>query len=173
MKGTTTLSGPHLTLLDWLADHGVEFETHEHAEAFTAWASARAEGIDPRTFAKVVGVATDDGRKALVVVDAPDHVDLQKVAGFLGADRVRLLSEAELTDLAPGCEPGAIPAVGKLYGVTVVADLAVRDDRDISFNAGSHRFAVRVDRAAWEHAAAVHYADLVRSDERGPAWDHS
>jgi Ala-tRNA(Pro) deacylase len=173
MKGTTILSGPHMSLLDWLARNDVEFETHEHEEAFTARASARAEGVDPRTYAKVVGVMTEDGRKILLVLDATDHVDLSKAAAALFTDRVRLLSESELTDLAPGCEAGALPAVGKLYGLSTYADHAVRDDRDISFNAGSHRFSVRVDREAWERATRVRYADLALDTDRRPAWDRS
>ena len=83
MKGTTILSGPHMSLLDWLAGNDVEFEIHEHEEAFTARASARAEGVDPRTFAKVVGVMTEDGRRILVVLDATDHLDLSKAAAAL------------------------------------------------------------------------------------------
>ncbi|HET9456001.1 MAG TPA: YbaK/EbsC family protein [Candidatus Limnocylindrales bacterium] len=173
MKGTTTLSGPHMSLLDWLAGNDVEVEIHEHAEAFTARASARAEGVDPRTFAKVVGVMTEDGRRILVVLDATDHLDLSKAAAALFTDRVRLLSEGELTDLARGCEAGALPAVGRLYGLPTYADHAVRDDPDISFNAGSHRFSVRVDREAWEKAARVRYADLALDSERRPAWDRS
>ena len=173
MKGTTILSGPHMSLLDWLAGNDVEFEIHEHEEAFTARASARAEGVDPRTFAKVVGVMTEDGRRILVVLDATDHLDLSKAAAALFTDRVRLLSEGELTDIAPGCEAGALPAVGKLYGLPTYADHAVRDDPDISFNAGSHRFSVRVDREAWEKAARVRFADLALESDRRPAWDRS
>lgn len=173
MKGTTTLAGPHLTLLDWLVDHDVEFETHEHVETFTAWASARAEGIDPRTFAKVVGVATDDGRRALLVLDATDHVDLRKARRLLNAADVRLLSEPELEVLAPGCEAGALPAVGALFGVPMYADRAVRDDPEISFNAGTHRHSVRVERDAWDQASGVVYGDLAVDDVTMPAWARS
>jgi len=40
------------------------------------------------------------------------------------------------------------------------ADHAVREDPEISFNAGSHRFSARVERAGWERACSVVYADL-------------
>jgi hypothetical protein len=49
----------------------------------------------------------------------------------------------------------------------------VRDDPDISFDAGSHRYSVRVDRAAWERAAGVTYADLAEESDAGPAWARS
>src|ERR1700675_3612857 len=112
MSAETTLDRPYQPLVDWLAGQSIEYEIHEHAPAFTARATATAEGVDPRTFAKVVAVASHDGRHAIVVLDATDHLDLRKARQTLGASDVRLLSEPELTALAPGCEVGALPAVG-------------------------------------------------------------
>jgi Ala-tRNA(Pro) deacylase len=173
MSTPTTLDRPYPALLEWLAGHAVEYEIHEHDPAFTARATAKAEGVDPRTFAKVVGVATEGGLSALVVVDATDHLDLHKVGRALGAGDVRLLTEGELSALAPGCQAGAIPAVGSLFGLSTYADFAVRDDPDISFNAGSHRFSVRVERASWERASGVVYADLATESDSRPAWARS
>ena len=120
--------GPHAGLLDWLREHGVDHEVHEHAQAFTAASTARAEGVDARTFAKVVGVVADDGRKALLIVDAPDRLDLHKARQVLRARDVRLLTEPELAALAPGCDAGALPAVGPVFGLPMFADYAVQDD---------------------------------------------
>jgi Ala-tRNA(Pro) deacylase len=167
---TAVPAQPHAGLLDWLRTHEVDHEVHEHPETFTASGTARSEGIDARSFAKVVGVAADDSRHALIVVDAPDRVDLHKAQAALGSAHVRLLTEAELAALTPGCEPGAMPAVGALFGLPMYADYAVKDDAEISFNAGSHRYSVRVDRAAWERAAAVRYADLASATDERPAW---
>jgi prolyl-tRNA editing enzyme YbaK/EbsC (Cys-tRNA(Pro) deacylase) len=55
----------------------------------------------------------------------------------------------------------------------MVADYAVRDDRDISFNAGSHSCSVRVERAGWERATGVVYADLAADLDSSPAWAQS
>ena len=169
---TTVAARPHAGLLDWLREHDVDHEIHEHAVAFTATSTARAEGVDARTFAKVVGLTTGDGRRVLFVLDAPDRVDLEKARGILGTDAVTLLDEDELAELAPECEAGAIPAVGDLFGVAMYVDRAVAEDDAISFNAGSHRFSVRVDRPGWERAAGVRYADLA-VDEARPAWARS
>jgi Ala-tRNA(Pro) deacylase len=172
MIESTTLDRPDPTLLDWLAGRHVDYEVHEHDLRFTARSTAAAEGVDPRTFAKVVGLATHEGRIVLAVLDSTDHVDLQKARRTLDTRQVRLLSEAELTRAAPGCEVGAIPAVGALYGLPTYADYAVRDDAEISFNAGSHRYSVRVDRRAWEHACGTIYGDLA-VDSGTPAWARS
>lgn len=173
MSATTVLERPFQPLLDWLRTKDVEHEIHEHDLAFTARATATAEGVDPRTFAKVVGVATADGRNVIVVLDATDHLDLGKTRRTLGVSEVRLLNEAELTALAPGCEAGAMPAVGSLFGLPTYADYAVRDDPDISFNAGSHRFSVRVERAGWDRACGPTYADLASDSDIRPAWARS
>ena len=66
-------SGPHPGLLDWLAGHAVEYELHEHPLTFTARETAEIEGVDPHRFAKTLAVETDDGRRALAVVDAVDR----------------------------------------------------------------------------------------------------
>lgn len=173
MSASTTLDRPYAPLLDWLASQDVEHEIHEHEPAFTARATATAEGVHPFTFAKVVGVVTDDGRNVLAVLDATDHLDLRKARQALGASDIRLLTETELTALAPGCEVGAIPAVGSLFGLPMFADYAVREDPDISFNAGSHRFSIRVERAGWERACGLVYADLAADSDTRPAWARS
>ena len=170
MNAATTLDQPYEPLLDWLAGHDIEYEIHRHDPAFTARTTAAAEGVDPRTFAKVVAVASPDGHKALVILDATDQVDVKKARRTIGLSDVRLLTEAELAEIAPGCEVGAIPAVGALFGLPTYADHAVREDPEISFNAGSHRFSARVDRARWERACGVIYADLAADADSGPVW---
>ncbi|MDH4142022.1 MAG: YbaK/EbsC family protein [Chloroflexota bacterium] len=170
MSAATILDRPHAGLLDWLASHGVEHEVHEHPEAFTARQTASAEGVDPATFTKVVVVGTEDDRTAMLLVDAIDQVDLHKARAILDAKDVRLLAEPDAAALTPGCETGAVPALGALFDLPMFADYAVRDDPVISFNAGSHRFSVRVDRVAWERATGVLYADLAIDDDIRPTW---
>jgi Ala-tRNA(Pro) deacylase len=162
-------AGPHAGLIDWLAARHVEYELREHDETFTAEATARAEHLDPRRFAKVVGVATADGRHVLLLVDAPDHVDLAKARRLLGSTDVRVLPEGEFASLAPDCEPDTIPPIPEMFGLPVYADFALREVPEVAFHAGSHRFTVHVDRLAWEKAAGVAWADLAQDDGR-PAW---
>lgn len=166
---TPSVEGPHAGLLDWLAGRHIEYELHEHPETFTAEATARADHIDPRRFAKVVGIATNDGRRILLLVDAPDHVDLAKARRILGAADVRLLTEPEFAALAPECDAGTIPPIPELFGLPVYADFAIREDPVVAFHAGSHRFVVHVDRVGWEHASGIAYADIARDDDT-PAW---
>jgi Ala-tRNA(Pro) deacylase len=155
--GAATTTHPYPQLITWLEDHEIPFEVHEHPIAYTATSAAHAEGVDVRTYAKVVGVRTSEGSNALAVVDATDQVDLGKLRELIGVEWVALLSESELTEILPDCEPGTIPPIPELAQLPVYADEAVRADEMISFHAGSHRHSVRVDRAAWEEAAGIRY----------------
>jgi Ala-tRNA(Pro) deacylase len=165
--------GPMPSLLRWLDAEGIEYHVDEHDRSFTAMATARAEGVDPRTFEKVIWVRSAEGQDALMVVDSEDHLDLRKAREVLKSRRVKLVPEEEIEQLAPDCEPGAMPAVGRLFGIPTYADHAVRENPHISFNAGSHTVAVRVDRAAWEQALGVIYADLAADVWREPPWARS
>lgn len=174
MKSAEALvGGPHAGLLDWLARNHVDYELREHPLTFTARETARAEGLNPRTFVKALGVATDDGRRAIVAIDAADHLDLVKARRVIGAGRVQLLHEEELLELWPGCDAGTMPPIGEPVGLKVYADFAIRDDSEITFHAGSHRYTVRVERVAWERAAHPIYGDLTEDRELEPAWARS
>ncbi len=165
--------GPMKSLMAWLDAENIEHEIHEHDRSLTATATARAEKVDPRTFEKVIWVRSAEGGDALMVLDSEDHLDLKKARAVLKSGRVKLVPEDEIKELAPDCDPGAMPAVGKLFGLPTYADFAVRDDPEISFNAGSHTFAIRVDRVAWEKALGVAYADLAVATWREPPWSRS
>lgn len=172
MSATGTLAGPHRGLLEWLAANGVEHQLREHPLTFTARETARVEGLDPRRFAKTLGIGIRDDRRAMVVLDAIDHLDLARARRFLEAD-VRLLGEPELLELCPDCEVGAMPPVGALWNLPVYADFAIRDAPEITFHAGSHRYTVAVERATWERAAGVRYGDLAVKVVGAPPWDRS
>lgn len=165
MTTTATVTPPLAALLAWLRDNDVEYHVHPHTPTFTARATALAEGVDPKTFAKTVVVHTDDGRRVMLVLDATDQLDLKAAARMLDAAHVVLLSEAELAELAPECDLGTIPPL-PIWHLPIFADYAVNADREISFHAGSHAYAVRVDREAWERGAEVIYGDLALHETR-------
>jgi Ala-tRNA(Pro) deacylase len=169
----TVPSGPFRGLLDWLGANGVGYELHEHPTTFTARETARAEHLNPAAFAKAVGVVADDSRRALVVMDANDHVDLLKARKVLVAKDVRLMTEAELAESCPGCDVGATPAVGAVFGLPMYVDEAIRDVPVLTFHAGSHRYTVHVDRPAWERALGIKYVGLAERRNFDSPWMYS
>jgi len=164
---TTTpasVTPPLASLLTWLHDCEVEYHVHPHSPTFTARATALAEGVDPHTFAKAIVVKASDGRRALLVLDATDQLDLKAAARLIGADHVQLLTEVELAEMAPECDLGTLPPI-PIWHLPIYADYGVNADREISFHAGSHAYAVRVARDAWERAAEVTYGDIALHPE--------
>lgn len=85
-----------------------------------------------------------DGKLAMAVVPASYRVDLFKLKRYLGADTVELATENEFRDRFPDCETGSMPPFGNLYGMDVFADGRLAEDKEIAFNAGSHRELVRM-----------------------------
>jgi Ala-tRNA(Pro) deacylase len=92
-------------------------------------------------------------------------VSESRLARSLGAEKIRLASEFEMKDLCPDCEVGAAPPFGRLYGLsTYVSPVLARDER-ITFNAGTHRDAVRMAWSDYERLAQPRVVSLSRHEE--------
>ena len=168
-----TAGGPNPGLLDWLASREIDYELHEHPETFTARETARVEHVDPSEFAKTLAVVADDGRQALLVLRASDQLDLARAARALDAKKIRLLLEDEMELLDPISEIGTTPPVGVLMDIPTIADHAIAQDREITFNAGGHRYCVHVERARWQRESDVHFADLAQRPDGAPTWERA
>jgi len=103
----------------------------------------------------------------MLVLPASEHLDLPTVRRVCGHHRLEFATKEELARLFPGCDPGAVPPFGGLFGVETVIDQCFLEhdesDGDITFAAGSPEEAVvmRFDdyaRAAgpFSHEAHLH-----------------
>lgn len=137
---------PTERLKKFLEDNGVDYETIPHTTAYTAQGVAASVHVRGRELAKSTVVKVD-GRFGLAVLPAPLRVDLEALRRLAGANSVSLATEPEFQGLFPGCEVGAMPPFGNLYGLPVWADEALRKDPVIVFNAGTHREAIRMSFA--------------------------
>jgi Ala-tRNA(Pro) deacylase len=111
--------------------------------------------------AKTVIVKTDE-KPVMAVVPASFHVELRLLKKATGAQSVELASEEEFKGLFPECETGAMPPFGNLYGIDVYADETLARDREIAFNAGSHRELIRLAWEDFNRLAKPKVAQLVR-----------
>ena len=149
------------TLLD---ESGVDYEVIHHRDDFRARTTAEDTHTPPREFAKTVFVWVD-GSYAIVVLPATHFVAESKLARSLGADKVRLASEYEMQDLCPDCEVGAAPPFGRLYELPLYASPVLTRDEHVTFNAGTHRDAVRMTYADYERLADPVIVPLSRHEE--------
>ena len=136
-------------LKDFLDSYGIKYIVISHSVAYTAQGVAALAHIPGRELAKTVIVKLD-GEFAMAVVPAAVHVDLGLLKTVSGAKTVELASELEFKSRFPDCETGAMPPFGNLYGMKVFADETIAEDKEIAFNAGSHRELVRLAWADFE-----------------------
>jgi Ala-tRNA(Pro) deacylase len=114
-----------------------------HPLAYTALREAAAAHISQREWAKAVACLADD-QPILAVVPADHLVDMQRLRDVVGVVQLRLATEAEIASIYRGCELGAMPPLGPLYGQRVFVDESVTSNDEIAFCAGSHCDAVRM-----------------------------
>lgn len=124
-------------LKEFLDSKHVKYISIYHSPAFTAQQVAESAHIPGREMAKTVIVKLDD-KMAMVVLPADTKVDLHVIRDSVDAQKVELASEHEFKDKFPGCELGAMPPFGNLFGMRVYVDPKLSKDKNIAFNAGSH-----------------------------------
>jgi len=140
----------------------VPFEVLEHPQAFTAQGVAHASHVSGWQMAKVVVVRPSSGPPLMAVIPASCRLDLKHFELVTGRKGLSLVPEAEMREVFPDCETGAMPPLGNLYGLPVYVDEHFRREQQVVFQAGSHREAVRVGWADFERLVRPTVADLCK-----------
>ncbi len=136
-------------LKEFLDSHNIKYVTISHSVAYTSQGIAALTHIPGKELAKTVMVKID-GALAMAVLPGSSQVDLSRLRTAVGATHAVLASEQEFKDRVPDCETSAMPPFGNLYDLPVFADESLCRDKEIAFNAGSHRELVRLAREDFE-----------------------
>ena len=131
------------SLKNFLDENHIQYVVISHSPAYTAQGIAALTHTPGQQLAKTVMVKLD-GALAMTVLAASRLVDLRLIKDASGAKLATLASELEFKDAFPDCETGAMPPFGNLYNLPVYLDEDLTRDREISFNAGTHRELVRM-----------------------------
>ena len=140
---------PIKRLKDFLDSKGVKYVSIKHSPAYTMPEIAHSAHLPGNMVAKTVMIKVD-GKMAMAVLPSPDHVDLEQFKELTGADSVVLASEEEFEKLMPGCEAGAMPPFGNLYGMDVFVSPKLEKHPEIAFNAGTHTELVKLAYSDFE-----------------------
>jgi Ala-tRNA(Pro) deacylase len=155
---------PILAQLKDLLDRAkISYQIYSHRAAFTAQEIAESLHSSGKEMAKVV-ILKVNGSFMIAVAPADRMVSLKKAGAALGAREVSLATEAEFTSLFPGCEIGAMPPFGDLFGLRVYVDSALEREKEIFFNAGNHQQTVRLGYADFKRL--VHPTVVVLTESR-------
>lgn len=140
---------PARRLKELLEREQIPFTSIPHEETYTAQETAQAAHVPGFELAKTVMIELD-GKMAMVVVPATRKVVLQDLREETHAARARFAEEKAFQAYFPDCETGAMPPFGNLYGVDVYVESGLTADRDIAFNAGTHKEVIRMAYADFD-----------------------
>ena len=121
----------------------IRYEETHHRPTFTSQKMAQAEHVHGMNVAKPV-IVNADGQYYMCVLPACCHISLDAIKSVLDAGFVRLAAEDELPKLFPGCEIGAEPPFGSLYGMPTILDDRMENDEFIIFQSGTHDEAIKI-----------------------------
>jgi Ala-tRNA(Pro) deacylase len=124
------------TLINYLEDRHVDYDTIEHYHTDTAAESARSSHIPLHQMAKAVVLEDEDGY-VVSVLPSNHRLNLEWVNEELERN-LKLAREDELKTLFEDCETGAVPALSHAYGLKVIWDDQLRHTGDVYIEAGDH-----------------------------------
>ncbi len=148
-------------LKSFLDSNQVKYVVVRHSPAYTAQELAALAHVPGKEWAKTVMVKLD-GKFAMAVTPASARVVFDLLKQASGAHSAELAGEREFQDLYPGCELGAMPPFGNLFGMDVYVDAQLAEDAEIAFNAGSFNEMVRLAFRDFERLVQPKVAKLSR-----------
>ena len=140
---------PVKQLKEFLDSNNVKYVSVTHSTAYTAQEIAALTHTKGRDMAKTVIVKLGDSL-AMAVLPASFRADLEHLKEGIGVETISLATESEFRARFPGCETGAMPPFGNLYGMPVFVDESLTKEKEIAFNAGSHNELMRLAYADFQ-----------------------
>ena len=149
----------------WLKEQNVQYRSLVHSPRFTAQEVAQASHVTGYEMAKVIVVKADE-RYVMTVIPAARRLDLDRARVALDAREIELAVEREFGPLFPGCEKGAMPPFGNLYGLEMRVDRSLAAYPEIAFNAGSHTETLAIPWSEYARIARPILGDLAAPASR-------
>lgn len=126
----------------YLQSRQIPYDVIAHAPTQSAMQTARSAHIAPIQVAKAVVVKEDD--HFIMCILPATHLLILEWLDREREGKHRLALESELAGLFPDCAPGAVPALGQVYGMKVIWDNSLNNHDEIYFEAGDHRHLVHL-----------------------------
>ncbi|SDJ27061.1 Ala-tRNA(Pro) deacylase [Bradyrhizobium sp. Rc2d] len=140
------------TLHRYLAAENIQYAEIPHDLTMSSTRTAQACHVSGDRLAKAV-VLRHDGGYMLAVVPASHHLNLQDLKERLGED-LAMANETEINQLFMDCAHGAIPAVGRCYGLDLIVDESIRAQPEVYIEAGDHETLLQLTHAQFERLTA-------------------
>lgn len=121
----------------YLKEHSIPYSVISHSTAYTAAQTAQSAHVSGKNLAKVI-VVKMDGKFSLIALPAHEQLDLQTLKKETKCKNIEIAHEYEFSDKFLGCEVGAMPPFGELFGMEVYAAESLKNQNWIAFNGGNH-----------------------------------
>jgi Ala-tRNA(Pro) deacylase len=140
------------TLQKYLAAENIQYKEIQHEPSMSSARTAEACHISGDRLAKGI-VLRRDGEYVLAVVPASHHLRLSDLRTTLG-DSVQMADEGEINQLFRDCARGAVPAIGKCYGLDIIVDDSIETQPEIYMEAGDHETLLHLTHAQFARLTA-------------------
>ena len=140
------------TLHNYLAAENIQYEEIPHEFSMSSNRTAEACHISGDRLAKGI-VLRRDGEYMLAVMPASHHLRLSELRTKLG-DNVHMADKTEINRLFSDCAHGAVPAVGKCYGLDIIVDDSIQAQPDVYLEGGDHTTLIHISQAQFSRLMA-------------------
>jgi Ala-tRNA(Pro) deacylase len=132
-------------VLDYLRSRGVWFEPLLHHPASCSTKRAGCMHVPGRGVAKAVLIKAADSF-VLAVLPSTSWIDLRRLSDAMRApvSTIRLATLDEVVGIFADCEPGVVPAFGRLYGLVTLVDSGLATQTDIVLGANTRHEGLRM-----------------------------
>lgn len=137
-------------IFNYLTDNAATFRVLSHPPIYSAQELARVHHVMKDEVADYA-VYKADYKFILVVIPAGTTINESDLCNVLQVRELVRSSEWDIERLFPGCEIGAAPLLGNLFGLVVVADSTFEKRQRIVFHVCSHAVSIMVNWRDYKH----------------------
>jgi Ala-tRNA(Pro) deacylase len=141
-----------MNIKQFLDSKKISYRVYTHPETFDAQHLAAALHVPGANVAKAVLLCCNGGYVYYVaVLQATEHIDLQRVSKCLDGAHVRLATEDEMAQRCPDCECGILPPFGSQLAARTIVDESLVKHDDLFFQGSNHCEAIRLSYHDFEN----------------------
>jgi len=139
-------------LQDYLTAQNIAYREISHEPTMSSNRTAQVCHVPGDRLAKGI-VLRRDGGYMLAVMPASHRLRIAELRTRLGED-IEMADETEISRLFQDCATGAVPAVGKCYGLDTIVDDSIEAQPEIYMEAGDHETLLHLSHAEFARLTA-------------------